>query len=140
MRKIKIAHQQQADKPIFLLRTGTIECGHFRYDGRSKKTFRLLFERITELAATIPKDGVLDVSQYKHRDAIQIYEEFILAKWVKSISARKLEQLAAEAQVALLVEDIKHEFKRAVALKWKRIFQKSDPNNPDTPKQAWQIL
>jgi hypothetical protein len=44
---------------------------------------------------------------------MQIYEEYILAKWAKSISAKKVEQLAAEARVALLVEDIKHEFKRS---------------------------
>lgn len=140
MRKIKIAHQQQANKPIFLWRTGTLECGNFRYDGRYKKRFRLLFERIIELTNPKPKDDVLDVSEYKYWDAIQIYEEYILARWVKSISAKKVEQLAVEAQVALLVEDIKQEFKRAVALKWKRIFHISDPNNADTPKQAWQIL
>jgi hypothetical protein len=140
MIKIKIAHQQQANKPIYLLRTGAIECGNFRYDGRYKKKFKLLFERIAGLAHTKPRDGVLDVSLYKYWDAIRIYDDYILAKWLKSISASKIIQFAAEAQVVLLLEDIKDEFKRAVGLKWKRIFQKSDPNNANTPKQAWQIL
>lgn len=139
MRKIKIAHQKQANKPIYL-RTGAIECGNFRYDGRYKQKFKLRFEKITGLAQTKPTDGVLDVSQYKYWDAIRIYDDYILAKWLKSISARKVEQFAVEAQVVLLLEDIKQEFERAVGLKWKRIFHKSDPNNANTPKQAWQIL
>lgn len=140
MRRIKIAQQQQANKPIYLLPTGAIECGNFRYGGRYKKRFKLLFEEITGLAYTKPKDGVLDVSQYKFWDAIQIYDDYIVAKWIKSISAKKVEQLAVETQVVLLLEDIKLEFKRAVGLKWQRMFRKSDPNNADTPKQAWQIL
>jgi len=132
MRKIKIAHQKQANKPIYLLRTGAIECGNFRYDGRYKKKFKFLFEKITGLAHTKPTDGVLDVSQYKYWDAIRIYDDYILAKWLKSISARKVEQFALEAQVVLLLEDIKQEFERAVGLKWKRIFHRSDPNNAKT--------
>jgi hypothetical protein len=140
MIKIKIAHQQQANKPIFLLRTGAIECGNFQYDGRYKEKFKFLFEKIAGLAHTKPIDGVLDVSLYKYWDAIRIYDDYVLAKWLKSISASKIKQFAEEAQVVLLLEDIKHEFKRAVGLKWKRIFQESDPNNPNTPKQAWQIL
>jgi hypothetical protein len=39
-----------------------------------------------------------------------------------------------------MLEKIKNEFKKAVGLKWKRIFKKSDPNDPTTPIQAWQIL
>jgi hypothetical protein len=140
MRKIKIAHQQQANKPIYLLQTGAIECGNFRYDGRYKKRFKLLFEEITGLAYTKLKDGVLDVSQYKYWDAIRIYDDYILPKWLKSISAKKVEELAAETQVVLMLEDINHEFNRAVALKWRRIFHQSDPNNANTPKLAWQIL
>jgi hypothetical protein len=132
MIKIKIADQQQANKPIYLLRTGAIECGNFRYDGRYKKKFKLLFEKIAALAHTKPTDGVLDVSLYKYWDAISIYDDYILAKWLKSISASKVEQFAVEAQVVLLLEDIKHEFKRAVGLKWKRMFHKSDPNNAKT--------
>jgi len=140
MIKIKIAHQQQANKPIHLLQTGAIECGNFRYEGRYKHRFKVLFEEIIGLAYTKPKDGVLDVSQYKYWDAMRIYDDYILAKWLKSISAKKVEQLAAETRVVLLLEDIKHEFKRSVGLKWKRIFHKSDPNKGNTPKQAWQIL
>jgi len=140
MIKIKIAHQEQANKPIYLLRTGVIECGNFRYDGRYKKKFRLLFEEIAGLAHTKATDGVLDASLYKYWDAIRIYDDYILAKWLKSISASKVKQFAAETQVVLLLEDIKHEFKRAVGLKWKRMFHKSDPKCASTPKQAWQIL
>jgi hypothetical protein len=85
MIKIKIAHQQQANKPIFLLRTGAIECGNFQYDGRYKEKFKFLFEKIAGLAHTKPIDGVLDVSLYKYWDAIRIYDDYVLAKWLKSI-------------------------------------------------------
>jgi len=138
--KIKVAHQRQADKPIYLLPTGAIECGRFRYDGRYKRRLKSVFSRISLLAHTRPKNGVLDVSRYKYWNAISIYQDCVVATWRKSVSAGRIEKFASETEIVLMLEDVKYEFKRAVGLKWKRDFKKSDPNSMNRPRQAWQIL
>lgn len=138
--RIKVAHQRQADKPIYLLPTGAIECGRFRYNGRYKKKFKAFFSRISALAHTRPKDGVLDVSQYKHWDAIGIFQDYVVANWFQSVSAGRLERFAIETEIVLILEGVKCEFKRALFLKWKKVFKNSDPNNMNTPRKAWQIL
>lgn len=138
--RIKVAHQMQADKPIYLLPTGTIECGRFRYNGRYKKKFKAIFSRISSLAHTRTKDGVLDVSQYKYWDAIGIFQDYVVANWFQSVSAGRLERFAIETEIVLILEGVKCEFKRALGLKWKKVFKNSDPNNMNTPRKAWQIL
>jgi len=130
----------QADKPVYLLSTGAIECGRFRYNGRYKKKFKVIFSKVSSLAYTNPKDGVLDVSQYKYWDAIGIFQDYVVANWFQSVSAGRLERFAIETEIVLILEDVKCEFKRAVGLKWRKVFQNSDPNNKNTPRKAWQIL
>jgi len=77
MTKIKIGHQDQADKPIYLLPTGAIQCGRFRYEGRYKKKFKAIYDRIACLAHGTPKNRMLDVSQAKYWDALRIYHEYV---------------------------------------------------------------
>jgi hypothetical protein len=137
---IKVGHQKQADKPIYLLPTGAIQCGRFLYEGRYKKKFKAVYERILSLAPCKPRDGVIDVSQYHYWDAIRIYHEYVVVKWVKSVSAKQIEQFANETEVFRMLEDIRTEFKRAVGLKWQKEFKKANPNDPNRPRQAWQIL
>jgi hypothetical protein len=138
--KIKIGQQEQAGKPIYLLRTGAVECGKFRYEGRCKKQFRSMFERIYSLADTKAKNGILDVTTYRYWDAVRIYDDYVVARWCKSVSATRLEKFARETQIVSMLRIIQPEFKRAVGLKWKRAFQKRDPGDANTPWQAWQIL
>ena len=137
---IKVGHQEQADKPIYLLATGAIQCGRFRYEGRYKKKFKAIHERILSLAPCKPRDGVIDVSQYHYWDAIRIYHDHVVTKWLKSVSAKKIERFANETEIVILLEDIRAEFKRAIGLKWQREFKKAGPNDPSRPCQAWQIL
>ena len=86
------------------------------------------------------KGGVLDVSDYKYWDAIRIYRDYVVAGSYTSITAVQLEKFACETAIAIMLEEVKPEFKRAVELKWKKQFKKSDPNDPKTPFEAWQIL
>ena len=67
---IKIGHQEQANKPIFLLPSGAVECGNFKYDGRYKDNFKAIYKKILDLAYSKPRDGVVDVSNYKYWNAI----------------------------------------------------------------------
>ncbi len=138
--KIKIAHQKQADKPIFLLSTGSIECGKFIYKGRYKKNFKSLFKRILDLAYTKPKNNILDVSTYRYWNALDIYDSYIVKNWQKTITAEKIHKFANETEIYILLENPRHEFKQAVSLKWKKIFKQLDPNNKNTPKNAWEII
>lgn len=138
-KRIKIAYQQQANKPIYLLSTGTIECGNFKYNGRYKDEFKALFARISDLVHDKQESDEYDVSEYKHWNAINIYD-YIVQHWSKSVSAEQVEKFANETEVVMILEKIRHEFIRALGLKWKRIFRKSDPRDPKTPTQAWQIL
>jgi hypothetical protein len=138
--KIKVGEQKQAGKPIYLLPTGVVECGKFRYEGRYKKKFKLIFERIYSLAHTKPKDGVLDISGYRYWDARRIYEDYVVARWCKSVSSVRLEKFASETEIVLILAGIRREFKRAVGLKWKRELKKRNPDDENTPWQGWQIL
>lgn len=138
--KIKVGQQRQANKPIYLLHTGAVECGRFRYEGRYKKRFMAIFNKICELAHTKPKDGVLDISGYKNWDAVNIYQDYVVAHWCKSVSAVRLEKFACETEIVSMLGEIKNEFKRAVGLKWAKEFRKCDPNDENTPRQGWQIL
>lgn len=138
--RIKVAQERQADKSIYLLPTGAIECGRFRYNGRYKKKFKVIFGRVISLAHTRPKDGVLDISQYKYWDAIGIFQDYVAANWFQSVSAGRLEKFAIETEIVLILEDVRCEFKRAVGLKWRKVFKNSDPNNKNTLRKPWQIL
>lgn len=140
VKRIKIAYQQQANKPIYLLATGVIECGNFKYSGRYKNEFKSLFVRICDLVHD--KHGIdeYDVSEYKYWDAINIYNDCIVVHWHESISAEQVKKFANETEIVMILEKIKCEFKRLMGLRWKRIFKKSDPNDPRTPTQAWQTL
>jgi hypothetical protein len=140
VRKIKVGQQKQAGKPIYLLRTGALECGRFRYDGRYKKQFRSLFGKIHSLAHTKPKDGILDVATYRYWDAPRIYDEYVIPRWCKSVSSTRLEKFACETQIVEMLRVIQAEFKRAVGLRWKKEFQKRDTDDANTPWNAWQIL
>lgn len=140
IKRIKIADQQQVNKPIYLLATGAIECGDFKYTGRYKKDFKLFFLRICDLLSDKFENDEYDVSNYKYWNAINIYDEYMVAHWLESISAEQVKELANETEVKTMIEEIRQEFTRAVNLKWTRIFKKSDPNDPETPRQAWQIL
>ena len=138
--RIKIGQQEQAGKPIYLLRTGAVECGNFRYEGRYRKKFKSIFEKIYSLAHTKPKDGVLDVSGYLYWDAMRSYDDYVVARWCKSVSATRSEKFACETQIVLLLRVIQSEFKRAVGLRWKREFQRRNTDDESTLWQAWQIL
>lgn len=140
MMKIKVGQQQQAGKPIYLLPTGTIECGKFRYEGRYKRKFKSIFNTIYSLAHTKPKHGTLDVSGYRYWDAVRIYDDYVIPHWCKSVSAVRLEKFACETQVFLMLEDVRREFKRAVAAKWKREFKRRNPDDENRLWHAWQIL
>jgi hypothetical protein len=140
IQQIKIAQQQQADKPIYLLATGVIECGKFKYSGRHKKDFKSFFLRISDLVGDRFEGVDCDVSTYRYWNAINMYDDFIVANWLESISAEQVEKFANETEVFVITERIRAEFKRAVELKWRRIFRKLDPNDPNIPQQAWQIL
>lgn len=139
VKRIRIAQQQQANKPIYLLATGAIECGNFKYTGRYKDEFKSFFIRICDLVHD--KHGVdeYNVSEYKYWNAINIYD-YIVMHWLESISAEQVEKFANETEVKIMLEKIRCEFIRALNLRWRRIFKKSDPNDPNTPRQAWQLL
>src|SRR4051812_7048556 len=122
--RIKVGHQKQANKPIYLLPTGALECGKFRYDGRYKKQFRSLFSKIYSLAHTKPTGGILDVSTYRYWDAPRIYDEYVVPRWCKSVSARRLEKFACETQIIEMLQVLQAEFKRGVGLRWKKEFRK----------------
>jgi len=71
---IKIGHNNQANKPIFLFANGCVECGRYRYNGRYKEKFKRYFDEILELANSKPKQDIVDVSQVRYWDAISIYK------------------------------------------------------------------
>jgi hypothetical protein len=141
IKRIKIAYQRQANKPIYLMSTGVIGCGRFNYRGRYKALFKTYFSKMCGLVHDGSEVvGEYDVSEYKYWNAINIYNDYIVADWVASIDADQIERLANETEVAMMSEEIKNEFVRAVGSKWKRIFKRSDPDDPQTPTKAWQIF
>lgn len=137
--QIKIGHQEQADKPIILRSSGVLICGNFTYRGPKKNQFRATYERILELVP-VGRGALLDISQYQYWDAVRIYDDLVVARWVKSVGAKRLEKLAMETEVFLLLEPLRAEFRRAVGRRWRKIVRNSGPLDSGAPKQAWQIL
>lgn len=137
---IKIGYQNQADKAIFLHKNGSFECGNLKYQGRYIIKFQNYYSEILGLASTKPKKGVLDVSQVRYWDAISIYDDYVVVRWVASVSAKKLEKFANETSIKIMLSDIELEFRRYCHLRWKNIFKNSDLNDINTPKDPWQIL
>lgn len=140
IKKIKIAYHQLADKPIYLLSTGVLVCGNFKYTGRYKDKFKSFFVKICDLVNDKHRVDEYDVSDYKYWNAINIYHDYILPHWCTSIKVEQIEKFANETEIVIMIEEIRSEFIRAVHLKWKRIFKKSDPNDPRTTTKVWQIL
>lgn len=137
--QIKIGHQEQADKPIILRSSGVLICGNFAYRGPKKNQFRATYVRLLELVPAGHSE-LLDISQYQYWDAVRIYDELVVAQWAKSVGAKRLEKLAVETAVFLLLEPLRAEFKRAVGRRWSKIVRNSGPLDSGVPKQAWQIL
>lgn len=71
---------------------------------------------------------------------MDIYEEHIARPWKKSIGARKMEQLAMETEIFLMLDPLREEFTRAVAAKWKKVFRRSRSDDPNRPTQAWHLF
>ncbi len=140
MEKIKIAHQEQANESIYLLKSGKVVCGNYQYNGKMKKEFQDIFSIICDLTYQQTSTDTLDVSSYSYWNAMNIYEERLAKKWKKSISAKELEKLAIETEVFLMLEVVKEEFKRAVSAKWKRINKISETHDPSRPTQGWHLF
>jgi hypothetical protein len=142
MRKvvIKIGHQPQADKPVYLHPTGVVECGNFKYKGRHKKRFKEIYGRIKCLGYKKPRDGIIDVSHCEYWNATRIWYDYVVVKWIKTVSAGRIEKFAIETEIFLLREEIRIEFERAVENKWRMLIRSMDTNNRHWPKKAWQIL
>jgi hypothetical protein len=137
--KIKIEHQPQADKPIYLLHNGSVVCGKFHYQGSQKKKFQELYSYILDRAYKAPVRDILDVSKSKFWDAPMICDKIIDPKAQATISARKIYKLACETESRLAIAQIIPVFKDAVRLKWQKIFRKA-PGDKATPKNPWEIL
>ena len=86
---IKIGHQKQADKAIFLHKNGSFTCGNLKYRGRYIKKYQGYYNKILGLSNDKPRNAVLDVSQARYWDAISIYDEYVVEKWVANVSAKK---------------------------------------------------
>lgn len=138
-KRILLAIQKQSGKPIFLYENGEVVCGNFTYKGRYQKRFAEIYQKIFNLVDHKNKIEI-DVSKYKYWSAIEIYDNYIILNWIKSVSAHKIESFAKQTIVTLLVNEIKEEFIRAVSNKWKRMVLHVDSNNSDYPKDAWNIL
>ena len=115
-------------------------CGAFSYTGVKVPAFKAVFEVIAAKVAPTSRSDELDVSNYAHWNAMDIYEHHIARPWRKSISARQMERLAVETEVFLMLEPLRAEFKRAVAARWKRIFKRSNPGDPNRPTQGWHLF
>jgi hypothetical protein len=85
-------------------------------------------------------NGILDVSTYRYWDAPRIYDEYVIPRWCRSVSATRLEKFACETQIVAMLRVLQAEFKRAVGLRWKKEFQNRCTDDANTPWQAWQIL
>lgn len=137
--KIKVEHQRQANKPIYLLQNGSIVCGAFQYHGSKKRELQETYSFILHRAYKAPNGNILDVSKSKFWDAPTICDEIIDRKAQATISARKLNKLACETEIRLAIAQIIPVFKDAVRLKWQKIFRKA-PGDKATPKNPWEIL
>lgn len=134
--QIKIGHQKQANKEIFLLSNGNIICGGFTYTGRYTNKFKKYYVAILNHLKSKPKNEVVDASLLKYWDARSI-NEYMTNRWQQSITFDKIEDFANETTIAELIADIIPEFKRALGLRWRRVFKESANH---TPKNAWEIL
>jgi hypothetical protein len=137
--KIKIYHQPQANKPVFLLQNGSIICGTFTYQGNQTKAFRQIYTDILERAYKKPTGNVLDISKSRVWYATTIQDELIDPKARGSISARKIYKLACETEIKWAIDLIIPIFAKAVHSRWQKIFRQA-PTDPSTPKIPWQIL
>ena len=138
---IKIGNQSQAKKDIFLHKNGSITCGKFIYKGRFINHFKAIYHEIIGYSNKQPVKNIVDVSKYKIWDAVTIYDQYILEHWVKSITSKTIERMAHETIVCRLVDSIKPEFNRALRSKWTKIFVAwKDKDDPNTPRDPWQIL
>ncbi len=137
---IKIGQQEQADKPIYLYNNGSIVCGNFTYRGKHMSKFAEYYKRILDLTEVRPRNNVLDVSDHKYWNAINIYDDIIIARWQTSISASKLRKLASQTAIRNILLEIQPEFKRALGRRWLHIFRTWDRDDSDRPSKAWQIL
>jgi hypothetical protein len=138
--KIKIGHQTQANKPIFLLHNGHIVCGKFIYKGRFIKTFANYYRTILEHTDKKNKQTLLDVSAVRYWDAITIYDHYLIPRWQRGITTKKIENFARESKIYKIIEEMKPEFKHALRQKWKKIFMKWDKNDPNLPRNPWEII
>lgn len=138
--QIKVGHENQADKPVILRPSGVLACGRFLYRGPLQAEFRAIHNKILELVPVRGDCELLDVSHYQYWDAVRIYDELVAARWARSIGAKRLEKLAIETAVFLLLEPVRAEFRRAVGRRWKRIFLAWDQDDPNRPRYGWQIL
>lgn len=137
---IKIGQQEQANKPIYLHANGSLSCGNFQYKGRYKDRFKRYYREVLELEDNRPRNGILDVSNAAYWDALWIYEHYMVEKWQASVSAGRMRKLAAETKISLIILEIQPEFKRALGLRWHSVFMNMDSNDPNRPRQAWQII
>lgn len=138
--KIKIGQQTQANKPIFLLHNGHIVCGNFIYKGRYIKTFANYYRSILKHTQKKPKKDILDVSTIRYWDAIIIYNDYLVPNCQKGITTKNIEAFANETAIYKILEIIKPEFQHALRQRWKKIFIKWDKNDPNLPRDPWQIL
>lgn len=138
--QIKVGHERQADKSIILRPSGVLACGSFLYRGPMKSEFSAIHGKLLDLVPASRECEILDVSHYQYWDAVRIYEELVAANWARSIGAKRLEKLAIETTVFLLLEPVRAEFKRAVGRRWKKVFLAWDQDDPNRPRYGWQIL
>jgi hypothetical protein len=137
---IKIAHQAQANQPVLLHSDGSLSCGPFRYQGRSKKQFKQFYCEIRSLANTKPVKGILDVSQCETWDAISIHERIMVENWQRTISAGRIRRLAEATLIRQTIDQIKPEFKRSASAKWKKLFRSSRTGKSSILKHAWELF
>jgi hypothetical protein len=137
--KLLIGHQDQADKPIYLLANGSVECGRYCYNGRHQQKFKQYYREIVDTDIARPKNGTVDVSDVAYWDAIDVYDRYVCQKWVKSVSAGKLKRFADETYVRIRLKDIETEFKHATRARWLREFR-ARSGDPSRPNNVWEIF
>jgi hypothetical protein len=110
------------------------------YKGKHSKDLKKYYKEILDQSPIKPTTGILDASSFSAWDAIKIYDEHIVAKWQRGVSAGKILRLAKETAIRRIIENIQPIFKAALYKKWKRIFKSSDPNAENTPKNPWELI
>jgi hypothetical protein len=137
---IKIAHQNQANKPIHLLSNGKIECGNFAYKGKLRVQFKENYEHILQHSTVEPKNDFLDVSNFKYWDVTRVLLEYSPLKFNGLVSVAEIEKLSKESIIRQLIESMREEFIQSLGRTWKRNFRKATREHTFYPNQAWQIL